>query len=121
MLSRILGIALFITLMAVGASVAKKKDPYEPCTIVSMADVPCGVHGGAGWNRTNDLLSQEYVIRSTTMEYHVRQSKEKHEALLPIGAPAEFLIDKDEIKLRVQGDVHTYVVTSVNALTPAPK
>ena len=117
---KILGLALIMLSMAAVASLAKDKT-YQPCTIISMNVVPCGSHRGVGWLRSNDLLCQEYVIRTTDMEYHIRQPKEKHAAVLPIGAHAEFLVDKDEIKLRIDGKKREFLISSVSALSPEPK
>jgi hypothetical protein len=113
-------LALIMLAMAAGASLAKDKT-YQQCTIISMSVVPCGSHRGVGWQRSNDLLCQEYVIRTADMEYHIRQPKEKHAAVLPIGAHAEFLVDKDEIKLRLDGKKREFLISSVSALGPEPK
>ena len=101
---------------SIATGVVFAKDAYQPCTIVSMSDVACGSHRTVGWNKSADVLCQEYVIRTATLEYHIRQPKDKHASLLPIGAQAEFLVHKDEIKLRVNGKVRTFTVTGASAL-----
>ena len=88
-------------------------------TIISENSVDCGTKGNK--KHENDLMCQEYVVRTTTTEYHIRQPKQKDQALLPLNAPIEYVIDKDTMKLKVNGKKYEFVVVSEAAVTPAAK
>ena len=52
--------------------------------------------------KSKELLCQEYVLETAKVVYHIRPKDDKHPALLPIGEKAQFRIDKDMMKLRVE-------------------
>jgi len=87
-----------IPVLLAGLTQAKELN-YEQATIVSMNSVPCGTQA-KGHKKTQELLCHEYVLRSDTTEYHIRQKQEKSSALLPVGQQAQFAIQKDRMKLR---------------------
>jgi hypothetical protein len=99
--------------------VARAKQPlYRTGLIVSMNSVPCGSEGKRH-KKTLELLCQEYVVRTDTLEYHIRQQNQGHADLLPIGEQAEFRLVKDIMRLHVSepdgkiGKEHNYLVTSI--------
>ena len=90
-------------IVALATSVAGAKDHgYQRGMIVSMSSVPCGSQVKRH-KKTQELLCQEYVLRSNTMEYHIRQGEPKRTDLLPVGQETEFRVDKDRIRVRVPG------------------
>jgi hypothetical protein len=89
--------------LGLAGGVALAKDgPYLRGKIASMNAVPCGTQQKRH-KKNREMLCQEYVLQTDAMEYHIRQTQEKHTELLPIGQEAEFRIEKDKIKLRVPG------------------
>jgi hypothetical protein len=98
--------------------VSAKQPVYQTGSIVSMNSVPCG-SVGKRHKKTLELLCQEYVVRTDTLEYHIRQQGQKHADLLPVGEQAEFRLVKDTMHLRVSepdgktGKEHEYLVTSI--------
>ena len=52
--------------------------------------------------KTHELLCQEYVLQTDDVTYTIRPKDEKHPALLPIGEVAQFRLDKDKLRLRVE-------------------
>ena len=104
-------------IVALAMSVAGAKDHgYQRGMIVSMSSVPCGSQVKRH-KKTQELLCQEYVLRSDTMEYHIRQGEPKRADLLPVGQETEFRIDKDRMRVRVpsSGKEHEYQVVSQTA------
>jgi len=66
------------------------------------------------------------VIRTDATDYHVRQEKEEHKALLPVNAPVELTLSKDKMKFKVNGKGYEMLVVSESAApmgapTAAPK
>jgi len=48
------------------------------------------------------LFCQEYVVRTETTEYPVRQEKHADEELIPVNLGIEFKLDKDKMKFKSQ-------------------
>jgi len=106
------------TLMLVVAVVlagipAAAKEP-QAGTIVSESSVACGSQV-KNKKQTTDVLCQEYVIRTETTEYHVRQEKPADKALIPVNTSVEFTLEKDKMKFKADGKKYEYLVVSESA------
>jgi hypothetical protein len=113
-------ITLLLAVLVLVASAALAKDTVMQGMIVSENSVPCGSEA-KGKKQTVELMCQEYVIRTETTEYHVRQQKEEHKTLLPVNAPVELTLNKDKMKFKVNGKAYEMLVVSESAVTaPAP-
>ncbi len=97
---------------------AAAKDKEMQGTIVSENSVPCGSEA-KGKKQTMQLMCQEYVIRTDTTEYHVRQEKEAHKEMLPVNAPVELTLSKDKMKFKVNGKGYEMLVVSESAAPAA--
>jgi len=95
------------------AGTAAAKDKMQG-TIVSESSVSCGSQA-KGKKETVQVMCQEYVIRTDTTEYHVRQEKEGHKAMLPVNAPVELSLSKDRMKFTVNGKGYEMLVVSESA------
>ncbi len=110
--------SLVLSVVAICLGVAWAKDKQETQgTIVSENSVACGSQSKG--KKTSDIMCQEYVIRTDTTEYHVRQEKEAHKELLPVNAPVELTIGKDKMKFKVNGKGYEMLVVSEAAVTSA--
>lgn len=96
-------------------AIATAKDTPMQGTIISENSVPCGSQA-EGKKKTSELMCQEYVIRTESTEYHVRQEKEAHKALLPVNAPVELTLKKDKMKFKVDGKEYEMLVVSESAV-----
>jgi hypothetical protein len=92
---------------------AVAKEP-QAGTIVSESSVACGSQV-KNKKQTADVLCQEYVIRTETTEYHVRQEKPADKALIPVNTSVEFTLDKDKMKFKADGKKYEYLVVSESA------
>jgi hypothetical protein len=98
---------------------AVAKEP-QPGTIISENSVACGSQI-KNKKQTTEVLCQEYVVRSETTEYHVRQEKPADKALIPVNTSIEFTLDKDKMKFKANGKKYEYVIVSeMAAPTPRP-
>jgi hypothetical protein len=95
---------------------AAAKEP-QAGMIVSESSVACGSQVNKK-KQTADVLCQEYVIRTETTEYHVRQEKPADKALIPVNTSVEFTLDKDKMKFKADGKRYEYIVVS-EAAAPA--
>lgn len=105
---------LLLAVLALGMTLtAAVKDEMQG-TLISENSVQCGSQA-KGKKQTVELMCQEYVIRTDTTEYHVRQEKEAHKAMLPVNAPVELTIKKDKMKFKVNGKEYEMLVVSESA------
>ena len=103
-----------ILLLAVNAS-AKDLPKHQTGTLLQMESVSCGADEksaksitgeilgtDSAHKKTYELLCQEYVVQTDRVIYRIRPKDEKHPVLLPVGEQAQFRIEKDKMKLRVE-------------------
>ncbi|MGC1483180.1 MAG: hypothetical protein WA789_05245 [Candidatus Acidiferrum sp.] len=83
-------------------------------TIVSESSVDCGSRV-KNKKETAQVLCQEYVVRTETTEYHIRQEKHADQELIPVNTSVEFTLDKDKMKFRANGKKYEYLVVSETA------
>ena len=129
--------AMALAVLLVAASVqAKDKPAYERGTLLQMESTSCGyaekgsktlageILGTDGQHKkTQELLCQEYILRSDRLVYRIRPKDDKHPMLLPVGEAAEFRIHKDKMLLRVpESDEkeREYIVVSITQRADAP-
>ncbi|HTT32922.1 MAG TPA: hypothetical protein VMH48_04925 [Methylomirabilota bacterium] len=108
---------LLATAVIFGATLAQAGNKPEMGTIVSENSVACGSKLEKN-KQSVELLCQEYVVRTATTDYHIRQLKPSDKSLIPINTSIEFTLDKDKMKFRANGKSYEYVVVSEAA---APK
>ncbi|HYL12751.1 MAG TPA: hypothetical protein VEV41_06935 [Terriglobales bacterium] len=113
------------------AAVAQAKDVkhYESGQLLQMDSVECGydekdgkslagevLGTDSGHKKTHALLCQEYLLQSDRVIYRIRPKDDKHPVLLPVGESAQFRMDKDKMKLRVEdldAKERDYIVVSM--------
>ena len=79
-------------------------------TIVSQTSVACGAKKSK--KQEIDLLCQQYVVRSGTTEYTVRQPKPSDQTLIPLNTSIQFTLDKKKMKFKAAGKSFEFVVVS---------
>ena len=98
---------------------AVAKEP-QAGTIVSERSVACGSQV-KNKKETAEVLCQEYVVRTQTTEYYIRQEKHAGQELIPVNTSIEFTLDKDRMKFKANGKRYEYLVVSETAVgTPKP-
>jgi hypothetical protein len=117
------------TLQTVAPAPAKDKPAYERGILLQMDSTHCGfaekgsktltgeILGTDGQHKnTQEVLCQEYLLKSDRLIYRIRPKEDKHPTLLPVGESAEFRIHKDKMLLRVpesDGKEREYIVVSM--------
>lgn len=110
-------IYLLAAAMVLAALPAAANEP-QTGTVVSEKSVPCGSEVNKK-KETVQLVCQEYVIRTETTEYHVRQEKPVEKALIPVNTSVELTLDKDKMKFKANGRKYEYLIVSETAVTAA--
>ena len=129
-------LALTALAFAVAPLQAKDKPVYERGVLVQMDSASCGVAEKDGktlageilgtdgeHKKTQQVLCQEYTLRTERVIYKIRPKDDKHPALLQIGETAEFRIHKDKLVLRMiesEDKEREYVVISMTPRTDTP-
>jgi hypothetical protein len=123
------------TIQAVQPAPAKDRPAYERGVLLQMDSTHCGyaekdnktmageIFGTDGQHKnTQEVLCQEYILKSDRLIYRIRPKDDKHPSLLPVGETAEFRIHKDKMILRVpesDGKEREYIVVSMTQRTDA--
>jgi hypothetical protein len=120
---------LAATLQTAAPAPAKDKPAFERGVLLQMDSTHCGfaekgsktvageILGTDGQHKnTQEVLCQEYILKSDRLIYRIRPKDDKHPTLLPVGESAEFRIHKDRMLLRVpesDGKEREYIVVSM--------
>ena len=107
---------VFGTLFLVAAVASAGPKPQHG-TIVSQSSVACGTKKSK--KQDIDLLCQQYVVRSNTTDYTIRQPKPDDQHLIPLNAAIEFTLDKNKMKFKVDGRSFQFLVISQAAASSA--
>jgi hypothetical protein len=114
--SLILLAALFL-----GSTVAAGPKPLSG-NILSHTSVACGSKKSK--KQDVDLLCQQYVVRSGTTDYTIRQPKPSDQTIIPLNTAVQFTLDKNKVKFKVNGKSFEFILVgqaaaSSVAATPA--
>jgi hypothetical protein len=122
-----------LTLLCASFAYARDHQPPQSGTILQMDSVNCGTDQKSdkslageiigtdnSHQKMHTLLCQEYTLQTERINYRIRPKDDKHPALLPVGEKAQFRIEKDHLKLRVEDlddKDRDYVVVSMTPRT----
>jgi hypothetical protein len=107
-----------LTLLAalfLSATVAVAGPKPQSGNILSHTSVECGTKKSK--KQDIDLLCQQYVVRSGTTDYTIRQPKPSEQAIIPINTAIEFKLDKNKMKFKVDGKSFEFMVISQAAVS----
>lgn len=76
-------------------------------TIISMSSVECGTKK-ENKKTSTPLLCQQYVVRTSTAEYQIRQPKPSKQDILPANMPIQFTLDNDLMKFKLNGKKYEF-------------
>ena len=121
-------IALFV-LLCTSLAYARDQRAPQSGTLLQMDSVECGtdqksaktitgeiIGTDSAHQKMHTLLCREYLLQTERIIYRIRPKDDKHPALLPVGEKAQFHIEKDHMKLRVEDlddKEREYVVVSM--------
>jgi PEGA domain len=106
-------IALCFLLPGATATVYARQPVRQRGVLAEMESVRCGstekggptlagaLLTGTQKHKTQELLCQEYTIKSDRVTYKIRPTDEKHNRLLPVGEYVEFRLKKNAMVLRL--------------------
>jgi hypothetical protein len=108
-------LALLLAVLCTSLVYAKDRPVAQSGTLLQMDSVECGTDQKSGktfageilgtdaaHQKMHTLLCPEYLLQTDRILYRIRPKDEKHPALLPVGEKAQFRMDKDHMRLRVE-------------------
>jgi hypothetical protein len=98
-------VALFLCV-----TVAASGPKPQSGSILSHTSVACGTKKSK--KQDIDLLCQQYVVRSGTTDYTIRQPKPSEQAIIPLNTAIEFKLDNNKMKFKVDGKSFEFIVIS---------
>ena len=111
-----LGVFVALVLLAgVGDAVAGPKP--KSGTILSHTSVSCGTKKSK--KQDLDLMCQQYIVRSGSTDYTIRQQKPEEQELIPLNTAIQFNLDKNKMKFKVNGTSFQFLVVSQAAASTA--
>jgi hypothetical protein len=118
-----------LALLCSSFAMARDQRAPQSGTLLQMDSVECGTDQKSAKSLTGEiigtdsahqkmhtLLCQEYLLQTDRIIYRIRPKDDKHPTLLPVGEKAQFRIEKDHMKLRVEdldNKEREYVVVSM--------
>ena len=121
--------SLLVVMLCLSFSYAKDRPVAQSGTLLQMDSVECGTDQKSGKSfageilgtdnahqKMHTLLCQEYLLQGERVIYRIRPKDDKHPVLLPVGEKAQFHMDKDHMRLRVEdldGKERDYIVVSM--------
>jgi hypothetical protein len=102
-----------LTLLAalfLSATVAAAGPKPQSGKILAHTSVACGTKKSK--KQDVDLLCQQYVVRSGTTDYTIRQPKPSEQDIIPLNAAIEFKLDKNKMKFKADGKSFEFMVIS---------
>jgi len=91
-------------------TVAAADSKPQSGNILSNTSVACGTKKSK--KQDIDLLCQQYVVRSGTTDYTIRQAKPSEQPLIPLNTAIEFKLDNNKMKFKVDGKSFEFIVIS---------
>jgi len=110
----------FLTLLValfLSAAIASSCPKPQPGNILSHTSVACGTKKSK--KQELDLLCQQYVVRSGSTDYTIRQPKPSDQTVIPLNTAIQFTLDKNKMKFKVNGKSFEFMVTSQAAASSA--
>jgi hypothetical protein len=107
-------LAAFVVLL-LGAANATAGPKPQSGTILSQTSVACGTKKSK--KQDIDLLCHQYVVRSGTTDYAIRQPKPDEQHIIPLNTPIQFTLDKNMMKFKANGTSFKFMVISQAAVT----
>src|SRR2546426_8912153 len=106
---------LLLAVLCTSLAYAKDRAVTQSGTLLQMDSVECGADQKSGktfageilgtdaaHQKMHTLLCPEYLLQTDRILYRIRPKDEKHPVLLPVGEKAQFRMDKDHMRLRVE-------------------
>ena len=106
---------ILLTVLCTCLAYAKDRPVAQSGTLLQMDSVECGTDQKSGktfageilgtdaaHQKMHTLLCPEYLLQTDRVLYRIRPKDEKHPILLPVGEKAQFRMEKDHMRLRVE-------------------
>jgi hypothetical protein len=101
--------------LVLGASLSAAAQNTRQATIISQTSVDCGTKN-KGKKQSTSLLCQQYTVRTSAIEYQIRQQKPEKMDILQPNTPIDFTVDKDKMKFKANGKKYQFLIVGTSAI-----
>jgi hypothetical protein len=108
---------ILLASLFLSATIAAAGPKPQSGNILSHTSVACGSKKSK--KQDVDLLCQQYVIRSGTTDYTIRQPKPSDQNIIPLNTAVQFTLDKNKVKFKVNGKSFEFIVVGQAAAPSA--
>jgi hypothetical protein len=108
---------ILLATLFLGATVAAAGPKPQSGNILSHISVACGSKKSK--KQDIDLLCHQYVVRSGTTDYTIRQPKPSDQTIIPLNTAVQFTLDKNKVKFKVNGKSFEFIVVGQAAASSA--
>jgi hypothetical protein len=108
---------ILLASLFLSATIAAAGPKPQSGNILSHTSVACGSKKSK--KQDVDLLCQQYVIRSGTTDYTIRQPKPSDQNIIPLNTAVQFTLDKNKVKFKVNGKSFEFIVVGQAAASSA--
>ncbi|MGB7726553.1 MAG: hypothetical protein WBL50_00880 [Candidatus Acidiferrum sp.] len=108
---------IFCAALFLSSTAAAPGPKPQSGNILSHTSVACGSKKSK--KQDVDLLCQQYVVRSGTTDYTIRQPKPSDQNIIPLNTPVQFTLDKNKVKFKVNGKSFEFIVVGQAAASSA--
>ena len=109
-------VVFFAALVLVVGSTSAGPKP-QAGVVRSHTSVACGTKKSK--KQDIELLCQQYVVRSGTTDYTIRQPKPAEQHVIPLDTPIQFTLDENMMKFKFNGTSFKFMVISQAAASSA--
>jgi len=108
---------IFLAALILSATVAAAGPKPQSGNILSHTSVACGSKKSK--KQDIDLMCQQYVVRSGSTDYTIRQPKPSDQTIIPLNTAVQFTLDKNKVKFKVDGKSFEFIVVGQAAASSA--
>ena len=108
---------IFLAALILSATVAAAGPKPQSGNILSHTSVACGSKKSK--KQDIDLMCQQYVVRSGSTDYTIRQPKPSDQTIIPLNTALQFTLDKNKVKFKVDGKSFEFIVVGQAAASSA--
>jgi hypothetical protein len=108
---------MLLAALFLSATVASAGPKPQSGNILSHTSVACGSKKSK--KQDIDLLCQQYVVRSGTTDYTIREPKPSDQTIIPLNTTVQFTLDKNKVKFKVNGKSFEFIVVGQAAASSA--
>jgi hypothetical protein len=104
-----------LAIVVLCASLNAAAQNTSQATIISQTSVDCGIKN-KDKKQSTSLLCQQYTVRTSAVEYQIRQQKPEKMDIIQPNNPIDFTLNKDKMKFKANGKKYEFLIVGTSAI-----